>query len=304
MAKKKRKSIPKRIIKRLIYPPNTWRLIRGSRNKKRRAAVRNNAQLQLYSELLPGDFLHYGYFEDPQRAPETISLQDIYDAQLRYAELLVDLIDKNTRTVLDAGCGMGGLLRLLRERNFEPVGLTPDQFQIDYLRDKYPDISLVHAKFEEIDIAQYTNHFDTVIHSESLQYMNLDDAIAIVQKILKPGGRWIVADYFRESEAVEKSGFYWNQFQKKLNDGGFKLTHEQDITPNIRPTLGYIHMWGNNIGFPIVNFYRAEACRQTAGVLPDDRRYYSGSKRRFASSVGDCQPGDLRADQEVFAVAD
>lgn len=251
---KKKKSIPKKILKKLFYPPNTWAIIKSIGRKKKKSTVQHNPQLQLYTELLPGDFLHYGYFDDPSIKPEAISLQNIYDAQLRYAELIVDLVENDSAPVLDAGCGMGGLLRLLSDRGLSPVGLTPDQYQIDYLQEKYPALPLVHAKFEDIPLPQYQEHFGTVIHSESLQYMSMEDALRVVDRILMPGGKWIVCDYFRTGDAVEKSGFYWDVFQEALTKGGYKIVFQQDITENIRPTLAYVFMLGNKFGFPLLNF--------------------------------------------------
>ena len=73
--------------------------------RRRVPTVHANAQLLLYSRVLPGDFLHYGYFDDPEVAPERISFDDLHRAQLRYAEKLLELIDDPERPVLDAGSG-------------------------------------------------------------------------------------------------------------------------------------------------------------------------------------------------------
>ena len=57
----------------------------GSSNK-----AADDAQLKLYSQILPGGFLNYGYHEDTSLAPEKMSLEAIQRAQTRYGERLVD----------------------------------------------------------------------------------------------------------------------------------------------------------------------------------------------------------------------
>jgi len=84
--------------------------------------------------------------------------------------------------------------------------------------------------------------------------MGMEKAIKNVLAILKPGGRWIVVDYFRTGESKEKSGHYWETFIEKLGMNNLNIVYSQDITENIKPTLAFIHMWGNEIGKPIFEF--------------------------------------------------
>ncbi|HQU71593.1 MAG: methyltransferase domain-containing protein [Calditrichaeota bacterium] len=242
------------ILIKLIHPGHLWRMYQLSRQKKARSTTRANTQLKLYARILPGDFLHYGFFDNPEIAPEEMSIRDIQNAQVRYAELLIEQIADRDAPVMDAGCGQGGLLRLLSEKGLSAVGLTPDIYQIEYIRETYPAIPLLHAKFEETPLDEYDNFFGTVIHSESLQYIALDEALKVVEQILKPGGRWIVCDYFRTGKAAEKSGIKQEVFLQAVREAGFKIVAERDITPNVLPTLSFVHMWGHKIGVPVLDF--------------------------------------------------
>lgn len=98
------------LFKKLLNPVDVYRIVKLSANRKKVERVRDDAQLKLYSQILEGDFLHYGYFDNPEIKPEDISLNQIYKAQLRYAQLLLEKLDPNANQVLDIGCGMGGLL--------------------------------------------------------------------------------------------------------------------------------------------------------------------------------------------------
>jgi cyclopropane fatty-acyl-phospholipid synthase-like methyltransferase len=216
--------------------------------------VRDDAQLKLYSRMLRREFLHYGYFDDTTVTGAEISIGAMERAQERYAERLLEFVIDRAAPVLDSGCGMGGLSRCLLDRGFQTVSLTPDANQIAYIRENLPGASLIHARFQDTDLAAHMNRFGTVIHSESLQYIPLDEACKMTRALLKPGGRWIISDYFRTGEAHEKSGHPWVKFQKAAAEHGFVVTHEEDITANVMPTLAFVHLLGQRIAIPVLEF--------------------------------------------------
>jgi len=244
----------KSVLKRLLLPTHWWGIYKASRGSGRPARYAEDPQLKLYDQILQTDFLHYGYFANPAIVPEKISLYDMREAQRRYARLILDQVYDDTNPVLDVGCGMGGLIGMLLKRNSSTVGVTPDRLQINYIYRKYPQARLVHARYQNMKTDDYKAYFGTIIHSESLQYMSLDKAIENTLKMLKPGGRWIVVDYFRLGNAYEKSGHLWSDFLHKTGKSGLRIINEQDITKNIQPTLAYIFMWGKEIGKPLFEF--------------------------------------------------
>jgi cyclopropane fatty-acyl-phospholipid synthase-like methyltransferase len=63
-------------------------------------------ELYLYLKILTNNMLHYGYFEDVSVQPETISLKQVEDAQVKYANNIIDQIIAKDAPVLDVGCGM------------------------------------------------------------------------------------------------------------------------------------------------------------------------------------------------------
>lgn len=228
--------------------------------------MRANPQLKLYNRILPGDFLHYGYFDDPETLPETVSFDGLYRAQLRYAEKLVELIERPDAPVLDAGSGMGGMLGLLRSSGYDVTGLTPDRFQVEHIHRVYPGVPVLRCRFEDICVEEYREWFGTVIHSESIQYMNPDRVFPVISEVLAPGGIWIVADYFREEEGGEGSGWRLDAFRGRLEDNGFRIVHESDITPNVLPTLGFAHLLVSRIGLPFFDFAHDKLREKNPGV--------------------------------------
>jgi cyclopropane fatty-acyl-phospholipid synthase-like methyltransferase len=252
VSKSKKKVLPL-ILKKFINPIHLARVIRLQRNRKKVQRVYDDAQLKLYHQILPGDYLHYGYFDDPTIHPLDITINMIYKAQDRYAEKLLELVTDTRLPILDIGCGMGGLLGMMNKKGWTAIGLTPDKNQAYHIRNKYPN-TLLECKFEELDSSQYKKHFGTVITSESLQYLQTDIALPLIDKILIPGGKWVACDYFRIGNHGEKSGHNWDAFVAALDKYGFKITVEIDITSNILPTIAYVHHWGANIFVPVKNF--------------------------------------------------
>lgn len=235
----------------MLHPRHTVALLKCFANHKAPTKAVADAQLKLYSEILPGDFLNYGFHDDPRIAPEDLSLHEIQRAQTRYGQLLIDQISDPHRPVLDAGCGMGGLLNLLLAQGFTPTALTPDQAQLWHIRSQHPEAELVEGKFESIPLARYRHHFGTVITSESFQYIRLPAGLATLKEVLAPGGRWILCDYFRTCDTRRRSGHDWDAFNQALAREGWKVVSERDITANVLPTVGYIHMWGERLAAPL-----------------------------------------------------
>ena len=289
----------RRILARTLLPHHMWRWLRLLRTK-RTPKARGDAELRLYHRILPGDFLHYGWFDDPDTPAGSIGFDDVHRAQLRYAEELAAMIEDPGAAVLDAGCGMGGMLALLNAAGRRVTGVTPDRFQVAHIRRAYPGIPLIESRFEDLGSAATAPHeepgpavsgaheepdsgakgaheepgsaatgppaklagpraepsaaFGAVIHSESIQYMDPDGVFAAMQRILAPGGVWIVADYFRLRARGHRSGWLLDDFRERLARHGFAIVQERDITANVLPTLAFGHLLATRLGLPAIDF--------------------------------------------------
>jgi len=195
-----------------------------------------------------------------------MSLASLMAAQTRYAELLIDLAGDPADPVLDVGCGMGGLSRMLRQRGFSPTALTPDRLQATYVGKELPDVPVIRCKFEDMPAAEHSGRFGTVFTAESLQYLKLDRALTVMAQILKPGGKWVACDYFLAHPSADKTCHDWELFQAKLAAAGWRITYQRNITPNILPTLAFIHMMATRFGIPLMNFVTLRLRRKQPGL--------------------------------------
>jgi MPBQ/MSBQ methyltransferase len=86
--------------------------------------------LKLYSETIRSSFLHYGFWDNPNEISlESLTLHDLKNAQLRYAEHLCSYIPSDVNSIIDVGCGIGGNADYLLSKGFEVEALSPDNYQ-------------------------------------------------------------------------------------------------------------------------------------------------------------------------------
>ncbi len=278
------------ILIRTFLPHHVVRRI-GRRRLHRRFPTRaKNPQLGLYSQVLRGDFLHYGYFDDASRSPERISFHDMQHAQLRYSQEILKLIDVPGAPVLDVGCGRGGMLNLLEGAGFDATGLTPDVLDVEHIRRTHRGVPVIHCRFEDFPSDDHKGAFGTIIHSESIQYMNPARVIPVVQQILAPGGAWIVADYFRTQPGGERSGWQWEDFRERLDSGGFRIVYCRDITEHVLPTLGFAHLLATRLGLPLIDYTQGKVQSKSPSVYYVLENILEGMRRSVERSLETLDP--------------
>jgi cyclopropane fatty-acyl-phospholipid synthase-like methyltransferase len=239
-----------------LYPflnPVQWvKARRFARQNAKFDKSSNDLELLLYSRISNNNMLHYGYFEDTETRPETISFEQFENAQMNYSEKIIEhIIDKDS-LVLDVGCGMGGFSNLLISNGYFVESLTPNINQITFIKRTYPHITTHNCKYEALETSK---KYGTVVNSESLQYISLDEAIAKTNEVITPGGRWVIIDYFSlEKKGNHQKPHHLSTFLDKTKASGWNLVYERNVTPNILPTLKYAQMCVDRFFMPIKQF--------------------------------------------------
>ncbi len=239
------------IVKRLVNIP----ALLGHVDKVKRARVDGSVdpELDLYTQIFRNDFLHAGYF-DPIPDPETISFQTLREATEAYARLLAARVAPGQR-VLDLGCGTGGLLAMLKAAGAEPTGLTPNPGHAEHIRKAHPGIPVIVSGFEALDMEKHRQSFDVVICSESFHNVPLEAGVRNVREVLKPGGKWVIIDYYRTRiPAYNRSGHPLQAFRDAVAKQRFRMTEEIDVTDNTTPGLAFFHAWSSRVALPTVDF--------------------------------------------------
>jgi SAM-dependent methyltransferase len=224
------------------------------RREARLARAGADSELDLYASIFRNDFLHAGYFARIPVNPEDVSLQDLREAMRAYSELALTRISPG-QTVLDVGCGMGGLLKLLKEAGARPTGLTPNPMHAEYIRREQPDVPVIVSGFESLDTAPYRQAFDIVVSLEAFHNVPMEEGLKRVAEVLKPDGKWILIDYYRTRiPAYNNSGYPMQAFRDALARHGFRVAEEIDITEHLRPSLDFGYVFATRLAIPLLEF--------------------------------------------------
>ncbi len=197
----------------------------------------NDIALKLAHKMFGLEHLHYGYF-DSTTPP---LLENINKAQNTYVEKLLEVIPNSVKTILDVGCGTGGVAKKLVDKGYDVTCIAPDPYLVEKtLENTSGKVKTYTDLYENIeDFAPES--FDLILMSESCQYIKPDPGWEQNKKILKKGGYYLVADFFRirpiDNPTMSKAGQPLEDFLGRAEKANFKLLKKIDITPNVAPTM-------------------------------------------------------------------
>jgi ubiquinone/menaquinone biosynthesis C-methylase UbiE len=124
----------------------------------------------------------------------------VSDGELRYRLRCLDklgFVFSGSERVLDAGCGNGGVARLLLERAREVVAVDVERF--DTWSDE-PRLSFQVADAEELPFVDAS--FDVVHSKDSLHHMRSPErALAEYRRVLSPAGTALIVEANRYNPA-------------------------------------------------------------------------------------------------------
>lgn len=181
--------------------------------------------------------MHYGFSDESTKTHS--------DRLLEENRFLADIVKiKKTDMVLDAGCGVGGS-SIWIAKNFGArvtgISISPSQVKKSKAHSREAGVSNLTEFYQmDYEVTKFRDSsFDIVWAIES--FCHSPDKSKLLKemfRILKPGGKMIVADGFQKnlakSEEEQKDfdnflhGFavykitFWDEFQKALTGAGFK----------------------------------------------------------------------------------
>jgi len=209
-------------------------------------------------EKLWGPDMHYGYWEK--------GIKNQKRAARRMNEKVVEKIEiKKDDYVLDAGCGIGGnAVWLAQTFGCKVVGLSivPEQIETAKKRAKESGVESLceFVLMDYMNLQFPDNTFTVVMGLESICYANpKSDFINGVYRVLKPGGRFGMADGFASKEYYEgkekrlmgrwMDGWKLNnldapsQWKRYAEDIGFTSINYENITKNVKPSSRILFAW-------------------------------------------------------------
>ena len=209
-------------------------------------------------ENLWGPDMHYGYWEKDIRSQKR--------ASRRMNEKVIEKIKiSKDDYVLDAGCGVGGnAVWLAQTYGCKVVGVSivPEQIETAKKRAKEANVENLceFLLMDYMDLKFPDETFSVVMGLESICYANpKSEFIKGVYRVLKPGGRFGMADGFASKEVYEgkekrlmgrwMDGWKLNNldtpalWKKYAEDAGFAQSNYDNVTKNVMPTSRIMLAW-------------------------------------------------------------
>ena len=194
--------------------------------------------------------LHYGYWDS--------STKNFHEALLNINKILAAKTEiSKHHKVLDAGCGIGGSsLWLAKNIGCNVTGISLSAKQVQTANDLAKNENLQSlAVFEQQDFTatKYAaESFDIIWAIESVCHASdKSKFINEAYRLLKKGGKLILADFFKQENLAEKDAALIKQwangwaiddfatienFTEHLKNAGFHHTNKEDATTKIIPS--------------------------------------------------------------------
>ncbi len=227
--------------------------------------------------------LHYGYWD--------ASTKSFHEALVNTNKILAQKAQINrTDKVLDAGCGIGGSsIYLAQHYGCHCTGISLSEKQVRTAQTIAQKNDLGHlCQFEQADFTNTpfeAESFDVIWAVESVCHANNKQAfIQEAFRLLKKGGRLIMADFFQTKEQFlpkqQQILNHWaagwavphfvsfEQFQQYLHQTGFTLNSTENATQAIIPSAKrlYYRFFPGIIGAKIYQFLYGATSISVANV--------------------------------------
>jgi tocopherol O-methyltransferase len=203
--------------------------------------------LSPYYRSLWGEHLHHGYWIHGDESKEQAQLQLIEHLAQRTSV-------KPGSDILDIGCGFGATsLYLARHFNAAVTGITISPVQLEMATQAAATQHLdVQFLLMDAEAMQFQKQFDVLWSVESIShYQDRRGFFASAAKLLKPGGRFAITDWFKKGnltraetrkfiDPIDKGMMVelqaMDDYERFLTSNGLQITHREVLNKQCAKT--------------------------------------------------------------------
>lgn len=147
------------------------------------------------------------YYSHPHKKKSLVSLlyEKVKQRNLKY-KFRIATSGLNRGVVLDIGCGSGDFMEFAKNKNWNVCGIEPNALARNYAEQK-----LKIQIFNSLESATpHKTSFDVITLWHVLEHIeNLNEQVEAIKKLLKPGGRVVIALPNPDSYDAKYYGKFW-----------------------------------------------------------------------------------------------
>jgi ubiquinone/menaquinone biosynthesis C-methylase UbiE len=179
------------------------------------------------------NFMNYGYADLNGNKLKELNNED---EQNRYCiqlyDHVVNKVDLENKEVVEVGSGRGGgadfISRYYRPETYTGIDISEDVIKFCNRNYSVKGLSFLKGRAEKIPVNNES--CDAVVNVESARcYSSIGAFFKEVHRILRYEGHFLFADMIEKHKVDE--------MKKELEENGFEIKHEKEITPNVAKGL-------------------------------------------------------------------
>ncbi|MEY8847420.1 methyltransferase domain-containing protein [Psychroserpens sp. XS_ASV72] len=216
--------------------------------------------------------MHFGYFIPFKTC---VFKRDALLNQMNHQVMKRLQINSVKHRLIDLGCGMGGSMRYALKNNKHLIayGVTLPEFQVKYGNELLQGLNGIIIKEDYNNTSFHSETFDSAIAIESFCHSgHSSNSIKEAYRLLKPGGRLVIADAFIKKHfnelcsggrlAYQKLCDHWSLekiesikiYKEKLRAAGFTNISIENISFRVAPSV--FHVPFAIIGFTLKELFK------------------------------------------------